>query len=569
MRLLIEDFPYPSDSARELLCEGDYRIAGDVCRVSKIGYYYNPLIRDCVFILPKVILDYHDNDSDDTVFGNLSPLDIIDVEKALSNELLNPDQRNFIYNFSTWIYRAIFEYAKINDKLPENQQSKIIYRKQFHRVDHNGQQNDSTLLDTILSLIRFANENREYFMFIIRNIHSGYNKIHWNKTISKKDTIICNGAPYYIDTVNRKKQINFDEELLIIFYSILAHVRDKYGFPINFDVNYQLITGYKFESYIAGLGKSRLLQIKYKYFSDKALQLWHLCYNFFTVSELMSSKPDTDEYLLVSDFDIVFETMIDTLISENNIPVALRNQRDGKIVDHIYPYTSLISSDNIYYIGDSKYYKIGGAVHGYSEYKQYTYARNVIHYNINLLLRDNKSLLANRLLYRDSLTEGYNPTPNFFISAEIDNQYRYNEPGIHLRKNRDGKNYSVSRHFENRLFDRDTLWLSHYSINFLYVVALFISSNQNARDDFKARIRQSFREHLIGFLNGMYDFYIFNGDKEDMESFVNDHFRELSGKLFHFSGTLIMALEKGHADSTKIHQLYSTQFSKYQLPLPF
>ena len=39
MRLLIEDFPYPSDSVRELLCEGDYRIAGDVCRVSKIGYY--------------------------------------------------------------------------------------------------------------------------------------------------------------------------------------------------------------------------------------------------------------------------------------------------------------------------------------------------------------------------------------------------------------------------------------------------------------------------------------------------------------------------------------------------
>lgn len=229
----------------------------------------------------------------------------------------------------------------------------------------------------------------------------------------------------------------------------------------------------------------------------------------------------------------------------------------------------MISSDNIYYIGDSKYYKIGGAVHGYSEYKQYTYARNVIHYNINLLLRNNKSLLANKLLYRDSLTEGYSPTPNFFISAEIDDQYRYNEPGIHLRKNRDGKNYSVSRHFENRLFDRDTLWLSHYSINFLYVVALFISSNQNARDDFKARIRQSFREHLIGFLNGMYDFYIFNGDKKDMENFVNDHFRELSGKLFHFSGTLIMALEKGHADSTKIHQLYSTQFSKHQLPLQF
>ncbi len=183
------------------------------------------------------------------------------------------------------------------------------------------------------------------------------------------------------------------------------------------------------------------------------------------------------------------------------------------------------------------------------------------------MLRNNKSLLANKLLYRDSLTEGYNPTPNFFISAEIDDQYRYNEPGIHLRKNRDGKNYSVSRHFENRLFDR-TLWLSHYSINFLYVVALFISSNQNARDDFKARIRQSFREHLIGFLNGMYDFYIFN-DKEDMESFVNDHFRELSGKLFHFSGTLIMALEKGHADSTKIHQYTPPNLANTSYPYRF
>ena len=81
----------------------------------------------------------------------------------------------------------------------------------------------------------------------------------------------------------------------------------------------------------------------------------------------------------------------------------------------------MISSDNIYYIGDSKYYKIGGAVHGYSEYKQYTYARNVIHYNINLLLRDNKSLLANRLLYRDSLTEGYQPNSQISLSsAEIE-----------------------------------------------------------------------------------------------------------------------------------------------------
>ena len=105
------------------------------------------------------------------------------------------------------------------------------------------------------------------------------------------------------------------------------------------------------------------------------------------MAEQMNSKPSESEYLFVSNYNIVFETMIDELISDKDIPSALRDQRDGKIVDHIYPYASLISSEDIYHIGDSKYYKIGGAVHGNSEYKQYTYARNVIHFNLNLWIR--------------------------------------------------------------------------------------------------------------------------------------------------------------------------------------
>ena len=150
------------------------------------------------------------------------------------------------------------------------------------------------------------------------------------------------GTPHYLELVNKKKQVNFDEELLIIFYSILNYIREKFGFPINLQFNYELISGAKFDSYLAGLGKARLLQIKYKYFSDKALQMWNLCYCFFAMSEQMAAKSGEAEYLFVSDFDRVFETMIDSLVSDSTIPNSLKNQRDGKIVDHIYPYKTII-----------------------------------------------------------------------------------------------------------------------------------------------------------------------------------------------------------------------------------
>ena len=33
--------------------------------------------------------------------------------------------------------------------------------------------------------------------------------------------------------INKKKQINFDEELLVIFYSILSYMKKAFGFEVN------------------------------------------------------------------------------------------------------------------------------------------------------------------------------------------------------------------------------------------------------------------------------------------------------------------------------------------------
>ena len=42
----------------------------------------------------------------------------------------------------------------------------------------------------------------------------------------------------------------------------MRYIKDEYGFPILSELNYELIPAAKFKRYLAGYGKTRLLQIK-------------------------------------------------------------------------------------------------------------------------------------------------------------------------------------------------------------------------------------------------------------------------------------------------------------------
>ena len=42
----------------------------------------------------------------------------------------------------------------------------------------------NTLLDVIIALRDFNRNNQDYFTFIAKNVHSGYNRINWSKTIA-------------------------------------------------------------------------------------------------------------------------------------------------------------------------------------------------------------------------------------------------------------------------------------------------------------------------------------------------------------------------------------------------
>ncbi|MDV3121069.1 restriction endonuclease [Segatella copri] len=523
MRILIEEYQYNVSDVHDVLYGIDpmENVEGKVS-IHYVGYYYNPLLGDCVFILPKVLL--RDVDGKELAFGKYLPYDIINPE---GQEKLTKDERDFLYGFAVWIYRAIVVYK--NDK---SNDSTIVYQKMINQVGGSSKRKSNTFLDILLSLIQFNKDNKSFFFFVLKNLHSGLNKINWTRTISTTSAIIQGGDAIYLNPVNKKRKINFDEELLVIFFSILNYIGDTYGFPKEINCNFDLIKGKQFEKYRNGYGKVRLNQIKYKYFSDKALQLWKLCYAFFDKSHHIYVNTSQKEYLLVKSFHIVFEAIIDALVGDNPLPDGMdKKQEDGKIVDHLFTAKSLINdeSSNTYYIGDSKYYKMGNELGKESIYKQYTYARNVIQWNLDIFNSGRKPESGIKL--RDDETEGYNIIPNFFISATMDEKFRYAIDGI---KETDRKNNRyISKQFQNRLFDRDTLLLFHYDVNFLFVVALYGRNGQGEKKVWRDKVRKMFRKEIQQMLNSKFDFYAVTA-KEGVSGveYIQDHFQQLLGKIF-------------------------------------
>jgi hypothetical protein len=357
----------------------------------------------------------------------------------------------------------------------------------LNQVVTNLEEKSNTELDIILSLLKFYKENQDLFSFISKSAHSQQNKINWHKTINKKQPIIQNNTPIYIDLATTRKKVNYDEELLVLFYSTLNFIKGKYAFDFYPPQNYELIKGHQFEN-VLRKGCRYLKSIKYKYYSDKMISLYNLLYAFFERSEKTQSKKQIEEVLLIKDFNIVFEDMIDDLIGDSKLLPELKNHADGKQVDHIYKYKSLLVEDEIYFVGDSKYYKPQNSVGKYSKAKQFTYAKNVIQYNIDLF-NDNK--LDKQLRYRENLTEGYNITPNFFISAFVNKDFDFSKSYL----DETGKPI-MQTHFENRLFDRDTLFVQSYNINFLFVLSSYLTNNSSLKTNFKKDTQKKFQRKV-------------------------------------------------------------------------
>ena len=581
MLLFIEGYPYNLNaivkdglSVRDILKDVvSVPVKEEYYAFGYVGYCYSKAAKDVIFFLPKVVLtgERNEENGDDTIFG-AAPHDIIDfssdsiIEKF--TEEGSKEYKEFLSTLSIWIYRTISVYKEThNDNILESKEYQGESRGK--KIKHN------TLLDVIIALRDFNKDNQDYFTFIAKNVHTGVNKIQWQKTITSTNPIFLKGQPVYTDPVNRKKMVNFDEELLIIFFSILNYIKEEHGFSFYMNINYQLISHDTIKrSYIGkNYGCRRLKQIKYKYFSDKALRIWDLCYAFFDREYKISINRQAEDFLLAKDFDHIFEVMIDTPIggeAQNKLPKELTEQRDGKLVDHMFIGQGLIEQSNLpaeltYYIGDSKYYKRSKndtvVLGDKSIYKQYTYAKNVIQWNMNLFLDDSDDGEQPQL--RDALTEGYNPIPNFFISARIPNKKEGSKflsfDDAQLVEQANGVQFN--RQFENRLFDRDTLLLCHYDVNFLYIVSLYGRANKSKQATWRDYVRKNFRQKIQETFNKLYTFRTIQPRAgKDCYQFLKENFSQLNGKLYRSKSNknyLVLALMRGDDDSKALWQSLS------------
>lgn len=528
MKILIEGEDYNTSDIKDIIDSRFYKENGNKSIIDYVGYYYSFKNREVVYILPKVFIDENKK-----VLFEYDKFDLIKQE--FEENIKDKVKLNQFKYLLILFYKSLIEYKN------RHYSSDLLSETDSIILNSNIGKDEYSYLDIVLNIINFHKKNKTTILFIEKQHKSQqHRKISWQKTINKTLPFVDkNNDPIYIKSYNKKKHTDTEEILLTIFYSVLNHLKQEYKFNINIDNIYSIYTGKSYEKLILDAPKI-LKKIKYKYFSDTLIKIYKLMELYFNVDINANISKKNEEFLMVNKYHIIFEDMIDKLFSDNlnNQDLStLKNQQDGKIVDHLFEYDSLLTNDeSIFYIGDSKYYKIKDKNNNVTDkksiYKQFTYAKNVIQFNINLL--NEGKTISSKIRYRDEITEGYNISPNFFVEGRIYEEMNYDEAEI-----LPNGTINSSYHFPERLFDRDTLFVHHYNINFLFVLKSYTIFNSFKIEAFRKECKDKFRRNFIEYLSKEYIFFEQDFNTEsDLKDFVDKNFRVLNGKMYRTNNSL-------------------------------
>ena len=556
MKILIEGEKYELKQVTDIFDDPKfYHQEGQSATILSVGYYHSYQKGELIYMLPKVFMA----GSGKTVF-NIDKDELYNLETT--ETFKHKEEYNWIRQISVYFYNSLVEFKR------RNKDSTIVQSSLSANLNTNLNDKEYSYLDLLLSFVNFYKKNKSHILFKHVEFKSNQaKKPNWEKTIRKSIPLITQDKkPIYNIFKNKKKIVNTEEELLTYFFSILNKLNTDHNLYLKIDKSYSIIKGSKFEL-LQKNGLAKLKKIKYRYFNDTLKKMYHLCEIYFSQTDTSSTRKKKEEFISVNNYNLVFEDMIDKLFSDSIIEKKtsdgttlkhLKYNDDGKIIDHIFDYQSLLDTSDIFYIGDSKYYKSDNTAGKVSKYKQFTYARNVIQYNIDLL-NETGSYYAKNLRYRDKLTEGYNITPNFFIYGYI-NDYKNFDDNELIEKGEIVKSF----HFKERLFDRDTLFVHQYKINFLYVLKAYSQFRNQTIEKFRKETKLIFRDNFIEFFSNQSksDFKLYVYQKNDFRVFVENNFRLVNGKCFlTIDNKLILAKHK--FDSTLDSLLF--EFNQYKL----
>jgi hypothetical protein len=548
MKILFEGSYYPTSTLERIFEDPKFYSEKNnkEARITSVGYYHSFEKNEIIYMLPKVFL----KDDTNTIFGKtkeeLLELDSIKNTKHDSNY-------NWIRQSSLYFYNSLQEYRKrITD-------SELINKTEHFELNTNLGDQEYSYLDLLLSIVNFYKKNKSHILYRhIEHKSNQYVKPKWDKTIRKSLPILtASNAPVYISIRNKKKVVNTEEELLSYYFSILNKFNEDHPLNLKIEKTYKIIKGKSFER-LQSNGISKLRKIKYRYFNDNLKRMYAFCELYFSQTDTSSPKKKREDFLTVNNYNLVFENMVDKLFSDelkdtevNNVSLkSLKKNDDGKIIDHIYDYQSLIDTSNIFYIGDSKYYKSNSEADKLSKYKQFTYAKNIIQFNIDLL-NNGKDPYSPKTRYRDDVTEGYNITPNFFIYGHIEDESNFDDPIIKRKKELP----VISYHFKDRLFDRDTLFVHQYKINFLFVLKAYTNFNSLKTQKFREKIKGDFREHFVEYFTDTTksNFELYEYKESNYKAFVAEHFRLINGKTFVTNGKKLILAK--HIEDTSLEDI--------------
>lgn len=230
---------------------------------------------------------------------------------------------------------------------------------QHHRfqMPEQGTRREESFLDTLIRIREFFRRNSGFFFTHIARSLQPHGVIDWSATVPRgKEMVVNNGADVlYPAPVYARQDIDVDHRLFVLFLSIVRYVK-KYGCRIAVEFDIDLLPDKELEGLCADKRGCRLLKsIRDMYFSDIALEMWQLCYDFFD-RNVDTRSEGHEEYFYTQSFQLVFEKMVDTIIADPD--EARKYSSAWARIDHVFEgLDPAIPDSTTLYILDSKCYE--------------------------------------------------------------------------------------------------------------------------------------------------------------------------------------------------------------------
>ena len=137
MRIIIEEHQYPASVVEDVL-DGitNLRDVEGKVSVNYVGYYYNPKLNDCVFILPKVLME--DKNGEEQVFWILRVFHVhyhatMDEDRMRKAWYPEPQGKYFCYVFDEEVTLGTIDTASLikewSDAHPDEKAGTPIFVK--------------------------------------------------------------------------------------------------------------------------------------------------------------------------------------------------------------------------------------------------------------------------------------------------------------------------------------------------------------------------------------------------------------------------------------------------------